>query len=171
MNVETAVTDVEKWLQDIACKCDKIQPHQGESCESLGRAKHKCCDDEIKNNPRPDAEGERGYDAKGNQLKETRDEMEAAGTLTGTMWPDACSVDGNGNPTQFFDFKFAGKDGCTYTDKKGVIKHAYGGGSPGADFYFSQRGKPSQFKKYQKLGKKLKPKVTKDPKPIVNAKC
>ncbi|NVJ26294.1 MULTISPECIES: PAAR-like domain-containing protein [Myxococcus] len=39
--------------------------------------------------------------------------------LRGTCWPDACSLDARGNPSQFFDFKFRCPEGTPIRRKKG----------------------------------------------------
>nr|CAP62396.1 hypothetical protein [Archangium disciforme] len=69
-------------------------------------------------------------------------------SLRGTCWPDACSLDGKGNPSQLFDFKFQCPKGTRIRRKKG-------GGwvvSKGGSMPVWRKG---QYKKYKQLSEAL----------------
>ncbi|QSQ22079.1 hypothetical protein JY651_44250 [Pyxidicoccus parkwayensis] len=158
-------------LQQILCEChQKIQPKEGDTCASLGEAKHECCDKAIQNHKAPPhIDGERGYASDGTRLSQSRAQLKASGTsLKGTLWPDACSTDAAGNPTQFFDFKFVCPGGTQFYDRKtGEVRFSRGKGNPGADFYFPA-GK-SQYDRYLALSEKLG--MTQPPKPLTSQSC
>ncbi|HEX5745798.1 MAG TPA: hypothetical protein VFZ09_06120 [Archangium sp.] len=157
-------------LQEILCECHKnTKPKPEDTCTSLGEAKHECCDMAIQNHKAPPhIAGERGYASDGSRLTQSRAQMKAAGTLKGTLWPDACSTDAAGNPTQFFDFKFVCPGGTQYYDKRtGEVRFSRGKGNPGADFYFPE-GK-SQYDRYLKLSMRLG--VTEMPTPLTSQSC
>ena len=161
----------EKALQDIMCDCHRaIQPTDADDCASLGEKKHECCDNAIKSHkPPPEIGGEQGYGKNGVLQSQTRKQMKAAGTLTGTLWPDACAMS-NGKPTQFFDFKFICPDGVRCYDKHtGKVWISRGEGAADANFYFPNGS--SQYDKYRRLGKKLNPKLTRDPVPLTSRSC
>jgi hypothetical protein len=161
----------EKALQDIMCECNRNYPPPAPpgECKEIGDAKHECCEEAIKNHkPPPEIGGERGYLKDGSPAAPRASYIPAP--PKGSSFPDACAVDGNGNPTQFFDFKFICPNGTEYYDRKsGKIRRASGQGTADADFYFP-KGR-SQFDKYKKLGEKLKPPVEKPPKVISSKAC
>ncbi len=68
--------------------------------------------------------------------------------LRGTCWPDACTLDGNGNPSQFFDFKFQCPEGTRIRRKKGGGWVTAGGTTP------TGWGK-GQREKYERLSQAL----------------
>ncbi len=132
---ERNASPAERALQDIMCKCDQTTPpppgaedlRSGERCRQHGILKHECCENAIAmSTPPPELGGEAGYDQKGTTKYPTRAAMEAAGQdFTGLVFPDACAMT-NGQPTQFFDFKFPCKgdsDGSFYTEPQ----RRYGG--------------------------------------------
>ncbi len=141
-------------LQDIMCECHRSAPRVPDGldrCKRQGIENHACCENAIQNHkPPPEIGGEKGYDKKGAPTGQTRSQMEAAGTLKGTMWPDACAMAG-GKPTQFFDFKFP----C--------------GGDSDGDFYLKKKGGVTQYEKYLKLGKKLG--ITEPPVALTSRSC
>nr|WP_245432662.1 DUF4150 domain-containing protein [Mesorhizobium loti] len=168
-------------LLDIMCECHRNNPptHPQESCEEIGIRKHECCDAAVKNLPQPSGvDGERGYDKDYNRITDstgapmTRDAAKAAGVLSGSHWPDACSVDANNNVTQFFDFKFVCPRGHPYSMPGNRIGRA--SGDPAVAFlkFRARRGKrKSQFTCYKAVGKKQNPKVKKDPQVISSGEC
>lgn len=162
----------EQALGDIMCRCHASTPPQkDDTCKSLGDRKHECCDNAIKRSGNSSIGGEQGYSPTGAKLSQTRTQLKASGGLKGTLWPDACALDG-GNPTKFYDFKFVCPPGVPNIDERtGKITYAQGKGSPGGDFYIGKNGQPSQFEKYKKLGKKLKPPVSQDPMPLESSAC
>jgi uncharacterized Zn-binding protein involved in type VI secretion len=163
----------EKLLQDIMCECHKNPPTPkppGE-CKDIGEAKHECCEKAIQNHtPPPNVGGERGYLADGSPAAPRTSYSPAP--PRGSSFPDACSLDASGNPTQFFDFKFICPDGANYYDRKsGMVKRSFGKGTADAAFY-SRRGRgKSQFQKYKELGDNLDPPTQKDPKVITSRAC
>ncbi len=145
------VSAEEQLLQEIMCECDRNPPpaEPPGRCKEIGTAKHQCCEDAINSQQPPGIGGERGY-LKNGKPANPRGSYSPA-PPKGSGFPDACTVDGNGNPTQFFDFKFP----C--------------GGEADSNFYFPP-GK-SQYDKYLKIGKKLEPPVTKPPRGITSRNC
>lgn len=139
----------EKALQDIMCECHRTTPKPPGGCKEHGEAKHACCEKAIsKHTAPPEIGGERGYLKNGSPAAPRSSYKPAP--PKGSAFPDACAMSG-GNPTQFFDFKFP----C--------------GGEADANFYMP-KGR-SQYDKYLKIGKKLKPPVTKPPKAITSRNC
>ena len=169
------VSDEEKALHDIMCECHRNPPPAkppGE-CKEIGEAKHECCEKAIKSHtPPPNIGGEKGYLKNGSPAAPRSSYKPAP--PKGSGFPDACATDAAGNPTQFFDFKFICPDGTRYWDKNankgmGGYRTATGKGTADANFYFP-KGR-SQYDKYKKIGKKLKPPVTKNPKPLTSRSC
>lgn len=159
-------------LADIMCECHaEVQPTEADNCATLGEKKHDCCEDKIqKKKSSANIDGEKGYNSRGNPISGSRSSFSPA-PPRGSMWPDACTTDGAGNPTQFLDFKFVCPKGGRYYDKSsGTVKFASGQGTPGAAFYL-KGGRNSQFNRYKKLGKKLNPPVTTDPMPLESSGC
>jgi hypothetical protein len=162
-------------LADIMCECHAtVSPAEEDNCATLGEKKHQCCEDKIqaqKSSSSPaNIDGERGYNGKGGPISAARGSFSPAPPKD-SMWPDACTTDGAGNPTQFLDFKFVCPKGGRYYDKAtGTVGYASGNGTPGASFYL-KGGRNSQFNKYKRLGKKLNPPVTKDPMPLESSAC
>ncbi|WP_223428988.1 DUF4150 domain-containing protein [Tateyamaria pelophila] len=120
-------------LQEIHCNCCRnTQPSRpAELCTEYGNRVDDCCQQAIAALPSPQTlGGERGYNdsnkkpltnSSGNQL--SRAQAEAQGvSFAGCSFPDACSLDSNGNVTQFFDFKTTCPKGQPYTDNRGNIK-------------------------------------------------
>jgi hypothetical protein len=151
-------------IQDAACKCDQeVQPGPDDTCRSLGAKKHECCEKELKD--QPGVAGERGYDSNGKQIAASRVDLAQnnRAALKGTCWPDACTVDEDGNPTQLFDFKFKCPKGTpVLTKKDGTVIKATGEKTP--------TWSPGQQKKYRNLGEKLDPPIDPDENPptVVN---
>lgn len=144
----------------MACECNKIVPKPEQRCTELGTEKHDCCEQKIQEhnatNKQPRLGGERGYKQDGTEIHEPR----FPPPKPGSVWPDACSVDAAGNPTQFFDFKFGCPPGQPVRQKlikKPPLVH------PGWS-----RG---QKTKVMKVGRKLEPPVVKEPKIISPASC
>lgn len=167
---DSAASTEEKVLQDIMCECHRNPPPPAPpgECKEIGDAKHQCCEDAINNQKPPGIGGERGYLKNGKSAAPRASYIPAP--PKGSSFPDACAVDGSGNPTRFFDFKFICPGGTEYFDRKsGRLRRASGKGTADADFYFPS-GR-SQFDKYKKLGKKLKPPVTNDPRVITSRNC
>lgn len=160
----------EKVLQDIMCECHRNPPPPkppGE-CKEIGEAKHECCEDAINSKKPPGIGGERGYLKNGKPAAPRSSYIPAP--PKGSCFPDACTVDGSGNPTRFFDFKFICPGGTEYYDKtSGTIKRASGKGDADARFYWPKH--KCQHDKYMKLGKKLKPPVTEKPRCITSRNC
>lgn len=143
---------VAKALKDIACKCDAKHdpPGKNDTCKSLGRKKHECCEKKLqqrkKRGTKPRLEGERGYTKKGKRIRMSRDRARQAGRLKGTSWPDASTADSSGRPTQFFDFKFKCPKGTKIRkDDNGKWIKAKGNKSP--------TWRPGQEEKYRRLSK------------------
>ena len=160
----------EKALQDIMCECHRNPPpaKPPRGCKEIGDAKHACCESAIQKQKPAGVGGERGYLKNGTPAMPRSSYVPAP--PKGSSFPDACAVDASGNPTRFFDFKFICPNGTEYYDRQsGTIKRASGHGTADANFYFP-RGK-SQFDKYNKLGGKLKPKVTDPPRVITSRNC
>ena len=165
-----------KPLQDICCECDKkVKPKPGQKCMSLGEEKHKCCEEKIKKHKGTSKlGGERGYTKNGTPISGPR----GPGNIPkGSVWPDACTLDSDGNPDQFFDFKFSCPEGTpvrehTYkrpNKARGIVKGARatllaGPPKPG-------KWGRGQKKKVKNLGKKLTPKVTKKPMLVKSSDC
>jgi len=145
-------------LEKIACECDKMTPKDGESCRALGTRKHACCDKALKE--KKGFQGEQGYDKTGaksavSRIKQVTESFgQFFARIKGISFPDAASLDGDGNVTQFFDFKFQ----CPKPPRK-------------SDTPRPQVWGKGQFEKYSALGKKLKPKAKKDPAIVSNEKC
>jgi hypothetical protein len=80
-----ALLTLAQWVKDCDQSVPKTKNGKKKSCQQLGREKHKCMDDKIKDfndkNPPTDPpqpghpEGERGYDRSGSQLSKTRGEI------------------------------------------------------------------------------------------------
>lgn len=176
---------VQKTLQDIMCNCHRSCPPTSldEPCDDIGRRKHACCDQAIRNHtPPPNIGGEQGYDKDGKPIQMSSAQYEASGqSFEGTCWPDACATDGGSppQPTQFFDFKFTcpkghpfrDRNGRLKTDRKGKLLRSSGVGRAAGDFYMPKGNKDSQFQRYKDLGQKLDPKVTNDPVPLSSDSC
>ncbi len=143
-------------LKEIACKCNKKAGNKRtDTCAKQGTKKHACCDKEIekhmKSGEDPQLGGERGYDSTGNRMNMTRQQAYDSGQLGGTCWPDACTVDANGNPTQLFDFKFKCPPGSkTRKKKKGGRYWTRATGVSGYPTWSN-----GQEKKCKKLGRQL----------------
>jgi uncharacterized Zn-binding protein involved in type VI secretion len=181
-----------KTMQDTLCACvAAVQTQEATSpsvtCTEYGNRVHDCCDAALASEPGCDGErgynnktGERFTDSFGNPLN--RGQAEAAGiSFKGVSFPDACALDSNGDVAQFFDFKTTCPKGNLITDKDGNIKRdKYGrsmkaSGDPlksksDAIINFN-KGKNSQFKRYQKIGEKQNPKVQRDPQIVHAADC
>lgn len=183
-NVDPAVAlaAARETLVEIMCKCHKNNPpeHPQEPCTDIGNRVDKCCKDEISNLPQPSGiDGERGYDANYKPISDVNGEpmgFETAAAvgvdLRGASFPDACAVDSNGNPTQFFDFKTVCPKGHPYKDQKGRIKRASGDPASAVfSFHASKNGKKSQFQRYKEIGDSLNPPTQKDPEIISSAEC
>jgi uncharacterized Zn-binding protein involved in type VI secretion len=125
----------EAFLKEIACRCDKKRDNNSKngeklSCMEKGTEKHACCEDALQRHKAsgrtPAVGGEEGYSAAGNKLSppsRTTYRAEAPDFLAGSAWPDAASLDGNGNPTQLFDFKFRcspGGEPVTWKQSRGL---------------------------------------------------
>jgi len=165
-------------IQDIVCSCQRKvnrSRNKNSTCAQLGSEKHACCEEAIKKHnaegKSPKLGGERGYDANGSQLQGNRAALADAGQLPpGSLWPDACIVDANGNPQQLVEFKFKcpagtkirkGKNGRWIRSRRSKQHPGWGRG----------RGKRNQRVKYKALGAKMKPKVTKAPILATTAGC
>jgi uncharacterized Zn-binding protein involved in type VI secretion len=177
--IDRTASPEERELYRIMCDCHYNTPVEDENdCVGNGNRKHECCEQAIaKHTPPPDLGGERGYqfDAAGNPSLvppgSTRASMAAAGTIKGTMWPDACAMSG-GNPTQFFDFKFLCRGGTSYYDRhSGKVVNIPARGNADAMFYSGKGRGKSQYQKYKELGDKLNPPCSKDPKVITSRAC
>jgi uncharacterized Zn-binding protein involved in type VI secretion len=160
----------EKVLQDIMCECHRNPPppHPPGECKDIGEAKHQCCEDAIKSQKPAGIGGEKSYLKNGKPANPRSSYVPAP--PKGSCFPDACTVDAGGNPTQFFDFKFICPAGTEYYDKQaGRVRRASGKGGAGAAFY-SPKYK-CQHDKYAKVGSKLKPPVQKKPRCITSENC
>jgi hypothetical protein len=157
---EDQMTESLKELKDIMCKCDKDVNEKAdkskETCPSLGAAKHKCCDDAIKNSKNPNLKGEQGY-KNGQPFTNGPRERQAGeaffahlNRIRGTLWPDAQVVIG-GKP-KLIDFKFACPEGVG-TRKPGEAPFSTGDTIP--DWTPGKGGKPGQEQKYKDLTKDL----------------
>lgn len=164
-------TPEEKCLQDIMCDCHRNPPpaEPPGGCKEIGNAKHQCCEDAINKNKPAGVGGERGYLEDGSPANPRSSYLYPKKPPKGSGFPDACSVDAAGNPTQFFDFKFVCPKGTPYHDKKGKLHFASGEGDSPQKFYFPP-GK-CQHDKYKKIGDGLTPPTTKDPKVITSDYC
>lgn len=174
-------------LQKMHCDCCKKTPPSSpaETCADYGNRVDDCCQEAMAALPQPsDLGGERGYNdttkqpltSGGNHL--SRSQAIASGvSFAGCSFPDACSMDSNGNVTQFFDFKTSCPKGQPYTDNKGNVKGHAGGDKlkSYADrlmaFHTSYRKKPSQFERYKAIGDAQTPPTIADPVIIHDANC
>lgn len=157
--------DVLKALCDIFCECNSKPSPTGVPCTKLGESKHDCCENKIKNEhqPPPALGGEQGYRRDGSKISGPR----VPPIEPKSIWPDACSLDAGGQPNQFFDFKFACPQGAP------IREHEYKSGARATLIKSSPPvppdWSPGQKSKVQRMGRKLNPKVTKEPQ-IINAK-
>jgi hypothetical protein len=142
----------EDFLKEIACRCDKKRANNYEngkrmSCRRAGEVKHECCEDALQRhaasgNP-PKMAGEQGYYPRSGRRIPAPGRVArlAAGTLPGgSSWPDAASLNSQGQPTQFFDFKFK----CKHA------KNTY----PGPPTWNSNPSSQGQLKKLLRICKK-----------------
>ncbi|MCG8597922.1 MAG: DUF4150 domain-containing protein [Kiloniellales bacterium] len=183
-NVDPALarSTAKERLIDILCECHASNPpqHPSEPCTDIGNRVDKCCKDAIANLPQPSGvSGERSYDRNYNPIADSQgqpmdfDAAAAAGVdLTGASFPDACAVDGNGNPTQFFDFKTVCPKGHPYKDASGKIKRASGDPASAVfGFHAPKKGRKSQFQRYKEIGESLNPPTEADPEILSTAEC
>lgn len=186
MNLETA--QIIKTLQDIACECErkigagKKTGKDKDTCRTLGTKKHDCCDDKIKKRKKdeePKLGPEQGYDENGNPYNDSRKMKPGEAfpayfqRIRGKRFPDAASLDSQGRPTQFFDFKFrCPKDVPINRKKNSPLSKGTSipGFTPGRTTKKGRKIK-GQKEKYWELGRKLKPKIRKQPRVISNVDC
>ncbi|MCK4857537.1 MAG: hypothetical protein KAT58_06190 [candidate division Zixibacteria bacterium] len=166
------VSPEEKVIGDIMCECHETTGFDPGDCDckDIGNAKHECCERAIQNKKPANVGGEQGYTNKGKKLSGSKNSYVPA-PPKGSCFPDACSLDSAGKPKKFYDFKFVCPKGCFFGfDKNGKLKYSSGRGSPGGDFMI-KGGRNSQFNRYKRLGKKLKPPVTEDPRALESSAC
>jgi hypothetical protein len=181
-NVDPAVA--KELLIDILCDCHRKNPpkHPQEPCTEIGRRVDECCKDAIANLPQPSGvSGERGYDRDYKPLVDQQGQPMNFATaaavrpridLRDSSFPDACAVDGSGNPTKFFDFKTVCPKGHPYLDERGRIKNASGDPASAVfSFHAPKRNKKSQFQRYKEIGQGLDPPTQADPEILSTAEC
>jgi hypothetical protein len=182
-NVDPAAA--RKQLIDILCECHANCPplHPQEPCTDIGDRVDACCQDAIKNLPQPSGiSGERGYDQNNKPIVDAQGQpmdriacRAAKINFKGASFPDCCTVDGNGNPTQFYDFKTVCPKGHPYKagkGKKAPIKRASGNPASGfLGFHAAKNGRDSQFERYKEIGDSLKPPTQRDPEVLSTAEC
>lgn len=158
---------VSQTLKDIVCKCNReVKAHKQSTCRQLGNEKHACCNKAVQQHKNrgeePKLAPERGYDKEGTRLRMTREQAVTSGKIKGTRWPDACTLDDNGNPSQLFDFKFKCPAGTRTRKKKGGGWATCSGnqGFPGWS--------PGQLKKYKNLSTQLGIDLTESPPQIID---
>jgi hypothetical protein len=169
------LTAVEDVLCSFACECNKTTvAKKGQSCTQLGTEKHDCCEAKIKSHtPPPKLGGEKGYHPNGKPISGPRVPPNIPG---GSIWPDACSLDASDKPDQFFDFKFGCPPGQPI--RQHIYKKLVAQGIPGPHSTLLKTTPPNppgwskgQKPKVIKLGRRLDPPVTKEPKIISTETC
>jgi hypothetical protein len=170
---------IEAKLKAIVCECNrKVQQapkgKKKKTCAELGTEKHDCCEEAIKKEGHDQIKGEKGYDSKGNPMPAgmTRTQAHAAGLGRGTCWPDAMACDAQGKPDRLYDFKFKCPAGTPIRKaKKGGQRWIYSTGKGPWPTWTKYKNGYTQKKKYEDLGAKMNPKVSKKPKVITNKGC
>lgn len=153
----------EELLKCFACDCDQhinsTQPNL--NCRRAGTVKHDCCEDKIQQHRQsgapPSVDGERGYNPgpPPTSIVGSRAANFAARTLpSGSLWPDAASLDASGRVAQFFDFKF----------KCRTARYI------GPPTWRIKKGGVSQFTQYDRLSQALNPNSN-PPRIIDNQNC
>jgi hypothetical protein len=175
MTGEDQMTKKAKALKDLACDCDKKVDEEtkkarakGEvDCKDLGNLKHECCDEALKKGKVDGVKGEKGYDPEtgnptwGRAQRANEPYWRFLRRIDNKVFPDAQSVDANGNPDKFFDFKFR----CPDPPRKGPEKKRVGWNPA------KKKGKLSQLQKIKKLMRNLRPKVKRNPSLVSNIGC
>lgn len=165
-------------LEKMVCDChNNTKPKRDSTCTSLGTEKHNCVNEAIKNHkPPPKLGPERGYKKNGKPFPKgtTRESLKAQGKgkqLKGSWWPDACMCDNDGNPTQFFEFKFKCPPKTKIKKNKKKTRWIRSGSSKQHPTWTQYNKDYSQEDKYKNFQNKIDPKVKSDPVLINTAKC
>jgi len=183
----------QEFLKKIMCKCAKEEkkkqpkPKNYTCLNDFGNNVDACCQKAIQDHQAtgndPKTQGEQGYNPNGTRSSQPRSPLPGQTTgdffkaITGLRFPDAASLDANGNVTQFFDFKARCPRGMRmHRGRNSGV--ASGRNTPGwTPAKMIKRGKnkgkmkPGQLEKIKKLGRQQKPPVRKPPKLITNVGC
>lgn len=178
MSGEMQIPLAKKTLQKMVCDCNKsVKSKNDSTCMSLGKEKHDCVNEAIKRHkPPPDLAPERGYRKNGKPFAKgtTREGMKAAGKghqLRGSWWPDACMLDGNGKPNQFFEFKFKCPTGTKIKKNKKGTQWIRKGNSSEHPTWTQYNKDYSQKQKYLDFQQKIDPKVKNKPILLSTKRC
>ncbi len=173
---DAPVASIKAALKKIVCECNR-QVQQAppkkkqKTCAQLGTEKHNCCEKAIQAMNSPQIDGESGYGKPPNYAPISG--PKPAHPPRGTSWPDCTITDTNGRKG-FVDFKFKCPPNTPVRKKKkgghNWIKTK--SSSPGRwPTWTEYKDGSNQKEKYEAVGKKQNPPITKKPVIIDNKGC